>query len=233
MKNLIEKLEEIKNSPRGGAIFFFAFYFLFFVFVFALLGIGHNNSNTSKKYEGNKSTNYNGMSNKNYDFIYKINLDGIEYNYIGKQNNDKSLFEFNGNNYYVAGDKYFIYDGSNLNSVNSPYIVDEIFVDSDKISELIKLASFESKTEYESGKKNYNYLISSNTINKYFYNIDSDYLENPNRLVVIANENNIVDNVVLYLDSFCVLNKTCQNSLRIELSYSNFGKIEEINNPIG
>lgn len=234
MKDLIEKLKEIRNSPKGGAIFFFGFYFFFFVLVFLLMNVGQRKPLLLKNYDDNKKNSFNVgyLTNKNYNFTYNIYLDNILYQYVGKQNGDKVLFDFNGKNYYVEDNNYYVYENGMWTNTDNPYVVDSSFFDVDKLVDLITLSSFEAKTEYESGKVVYNFLISSNTINQYMYNIDSDFLENPNKLIVSV-ENNSVNNIVFYLDSFCTLNNICRESLKVELDYNNYGEIEEINNPIG
>ncbi|MBQ6324343.1 MAG: hypothetical protein IJI22_05885 [Bacilli bacterium] len=234
MKDLIEKLKEIRNSPKGGAIFFFGFYFFFFVLVFLLMNVGQRKPLLLKNYDDNKKNSFNVgyLTNKNYNFTYNIYLDNILYQYVGKQNGDKVLFDFNGKNYYVEDNNYYVYENGTWTNTDNPYVVDSSFFDVDKLVDLITLSSFEAKTEYESGKVVYNFLISSNTINQYMYNVDSDFLENPNKLIVSV-ENNSVNNIVFYLDSFCTLNNICRESLKIELDYNNYGEIEEINNPIG
>lgn len=233
MKDLIEKIKEIKSSPKGGAISFFAFYFFFFLILFFVLNIGEKRPITPNDYQGNKKSNFNfnSLTNKNNSFIYNIDLDGVQYKYVGVVNGDKTVFEFNENLYYFEGEKYYLNDNDNWNETNNPYVVDSSFVNVDKIVDLISLASFEAKTEYESGKVVYNYLISTNTINQYLYDINSDFMEEPNRLIISV-ENNNINNIVFNLDSFCSLSNICTKSLKVDLSFDDFGEVEEINIPI-
>jgi len=233
MKKLFEKIKEIKKMPRGNAILFFGFYFVFFLIVFLLLNTGSGKPITSNDYKINKaySFNTNYLQENNYSFDYTISLDDIKYKYSGKRNGDVSSFNFNERKYYSNKDNYLVYQDTWIKSDN-PFVVDEMFVNANEIIKLIELAAYESKTEYDSGKKIYNFLISTNTINQYIYNINSDFFEEPNRIIISTDENNSVSSITLNLDSFCTLNKQCQKNLRVELLFDNFGNIEEIESPI-
>ena len=78
----------------------------------------------------------------------------------------------------------------------------------------------------------YNYLLSTNTINKEFYNMVSDFLEEPNQIVVSTDEEKHINQVLFLLDSYCSLNKTCIKNLKIDIQFDQIGKIEKIDKPI-
>ena len=94
------------------------------------------------------------------------------------------------------------------------------------------MASLESKTTYEDGRSSINMLISTNTLNQKLNNIDSDFFEEPNKITLIANKNNEIDEINYDLSSYCTLNKLCQNSLKITLNYEMYGEIKNIENPV-
>ena len=78
----------------------------------------------------------------------------------------------------------------------------------------------------------YKYLISTNTINKMIYNIDSDFEEVPNDIDIVLDNNSGTNTIKFKLDSFCKLNNKCNESLQIEASYEMFNSVKEIGNPI-
>ena len=106
------------------------------------------------------------------------------------------------------------------------------FLYSDSMVELIKSSFYESKTVYEDGRTTYNLLISSNTINKVLHNVDSDFEENPNKLLLTLDDNGSIKEITMELNSYCTLNKKCQKSLKMTLKYDNYTKIDKIKSPI-
>jgi hypothetical protein len=235
MKKIFETIKELNKTPRGKAILFFGFYLIFFIFIIIFVRVGSRNSTGSYEYEkGNGTSNYNfdisGIANSNYKFTYTITVDGVASVYSGEKYEDTELITYNNNNYYRNGDNYFINNTLWIKSDN-PYIYSD-FLEYDNISNLLVAASYESKTSYDSGKEIYNFLISTNTINQLLNNINSDFLEEPNRITISSDEDKNINEIIYYLDSYCTLNKLCNNSLKIDLVYDDFGNVEEIENPI-
>jgi hypothetical protein len=235
MKKIFETIKELNKTPRGKAILFFGFYLIFFIFIIIFVRVGSRNSTGSYEYEkGNGTSNYNfdisGIANSNYKFTYTITVDGVASVYSGEKYEDTELITYNNNNYYRNGDNYFINNTLWIKSDN-PYIYSD-FLEYDNISNLLVAASYESKTSYDSGKEIYNFLISTNTINQLLNNINSDFSEEPNRITISSDEDKNINEIIYYLDSYCTLNKLCNNSLKIDLVYDDFGNVEEIENPI-
>lgn len=233
MKKYIEKFNEIKEMKNGKAILFFGFYLFFFIVLFLTIKFSDKRPlPSSDEYE--KGSNYtfylDNIASNNYHYLYTITLDGVKYEYDGVKYNNQELFNMNTINYYRKGDAFFTNNGIWIKSEN-PYIYDK-FLDINNISEIIELATYESKTSYEDGRQKYNFLISSNTLNQKLNNIDSDFLEEPNQLVISTDKNKYVEEIGFKLDNYCTLNKLCQDSLEIKLNYDKFGEIEEIDSPI-
>ena len=166
----------------------------------------------------------------NYSYSYDILLDDKEYKYTGKRDNHDELFTYNDKEYYKNFDNYFVNNGVWVKSEN-PFIFSD-FLYSDSMVELIKSSFYESKTVYEDGRTTYNLLISSNTINKVLHNVDSDFEENPNKLLLTLDDNGSIKEITMELNSYCTLNKKCQKSLKMTLKYDNYTKIDKIKSPI-
>lgn len=230
MNDFINNIKKMKKDPKGKAILFFGFYFLFFLFIAVIARMGDRSSiyrptNNSSSFDFTFSN----LESNNYKYNYTITVDDVKYEVIGQKYDNEELFTYLNKNYYVKDGQFFIEDEIWLKTDNP--IPFNNFIDVLNIEKLLKLASYESKTTYESGKVNYNYLISSNTINSLLFGIDSDFFEEPNKIIVSTMRYKI-DQISYNLDSFCTLNKMCEKSLRIELSYENFGEIEKIDNPL-
>ena len=229
-KSIFEYLKELKKKPYGKAVFFFGFYLIFFIFVFILISIGPK-KNTN--YENNSISNNSIVSlksvlTKNYSFTYNVTLDDTNYSYIGDKDNDNIRYKYNDkeyfqntNNSYVKEEDWKVVD----NPIKFKYLFDE-----NNINKLVEASYYESKTNYESGKVIYNFLISSNTINKIIDNTDTDYSEEPNKISIV--KDNDITEIAFYLNSYCINNKLCSKNLKISINYDNYNGIKNMENPI-
>ena len=236
MKN---KNQDLSNNPKFKAILFFAIYFIFFSFLAVFSRKNVDYSSDTDNFDDNVSSSYNfsfaKIKNNNYKFNYNLKLDGNDYIYNGEAYNDKSNMEYNnlGNikKYYINKDGYFVNENNIWVKSDSPYIFAD-FININVIEALIKKASFNYKTDYESGSKVYNYKITTNTINKLFTGKDMDIADEVNEIFIRSDENNVVDKVILKLNGYCKSLSLCNNELLIELNYDNFGEIKEITSPL-
>ncbi len=223
MKQFIEFIKEVRKTPRGRAVLFFAFYFVVFALLFTIISF-KSPSNRDNDYESGRpySFDISSISKDNYHFEHTIIKDGTKYIYVGDRCNKKERFTFNKKEYYYDGNKYYVDD----KEVIDPYLYPE-FKDIENIGLLISSATFDSKTDYQSGNTKYNFLISSNTINSIINNKETDIDEKPNDITIDKNTDGIVDEIIYHLDSYCKSDKSCKKSLEINLTYDKFGEIEE------
>lgn len=233
MKNMFHKINEFRKDSRGGAFLFFGFYFFFFLFLVLFLRTRHSEMKKNSSYEYDKPNpilySIDSLSSDNYSFHYTVLLDGVKHEYIGKKNQDE-LFDYQGVSYYHHGNDFYK-KGNQWEKSISPYLFSD-FYQIKTISILLNNSYVESSTKYESGKVNYYLLISSNTINQEIHNVNTDYSEVPNQLVLSFDEKENLEQIHYYLSSYCTLNKMCDSSLEIIISFDDVGKIEEIKNPM-
>ena len=235
MKKGIELIKELRKTSKGKAILFFGGYLIFFIIVILFVKFSTRSTTLPSDYEkgksGSKELSIDKLVANNYLFTYKIVLDGKEYVYNGKRNKFTELFQFNDKTYYKNDETYFGKNNEIWVKVDNPYIFND-FIDSSKIVSIIEMSSLESKTTYEDGRSSINMLVSTNTLNQKLNNIDSDFFEEPNKITLIANKDNEIDEIDYDLSSYCTLNKLCQNSLKITLNYEMYGEIKNIENPV-
>ena len=233
MKKEDNNLKEFINTPVGKGILFFGFYFIFFIFVFIFIKTGGNHLTKADEYEkGNTQSFYVGsLESNNYGFTYTVTIDQIQYVYSGIRNQNTMSFVYNNQNYYYHNGKYYRNDVEWVECDN-PIVYSE-FLDVPNIISLLGSASYDSNTYYESGKINYSYLLSSNTINSIVYGINSDYFEEPNSVVIGIDEDSELNQILFHLDSFGMLNNISTKTFKITIEYDKFGEIKEIDNPIG
>ena len=232
MKNFIDNIKEFKETKNGAPILFFGFYLLFFVVVVLLIKFGGDKNYMVKEYEKGRVAQFNTslLLGKNYYYDYKVILDGVTYDYYGKRFHDTESFKYNNNEYFRNNSEFYVNNGTWVKCEN-PYLFYEL-IDIDNMSKLINSSSFISKDTTEEGKTTYKYLISSNTVNKIIYNIDTDFDEIPNDVEIVIDSTSGTSTIKFVLNSFCMLNGKCNESLSVAASFEMFNSVKEIGNPI-
>ena len=231
MKDFIKLVNGLRKTKKGRAYLFWIFSFIFFLILMIYsrsIQNMHTNNTTSNSSNTNTTKSlfsYSELLNNNYSFIYKINIDNNTYLYEGKRLNNKSIFTFNNNKYYQENDNYYKFN-------NNKYIKDinpikfEYLLDINNITDIIDNSYYYSKTDYESGKKVYNYLISTNNINKLMYNNNTD-IDDISNEINYSTYNNSLNEITYNLDSLCKYIDNCNNNLVINIKYDNIGSINK------
>lgn len=232
MKNFIKNIKEFSKAKNGKPILFFGFYFFFFVFLFLFIRFTGDKDFMNQEYEKGRASQFNSslLLGKNYYYDYKINLDGTLHDYYGKRYQDIELFKYNNNEFYRNGNDYFI-NNSPWVKCDNPYLFYEI-IDVDNLSNILNNATLITKDKSEEGKLTYKYQISTNTINKLLYNLDTDFDEIPNEIDILLDGSSGTNTIEMNLNSFCLLDNKCSNNLSINLSYEMFNSVKNIDNPI-
>lgn len=228
-----QAIKEFLKTPRGKGIVFFGFYFFFFLFIAILSRTGgsYRDLKVSDFQQGNSKPDYvESLKLNSYEFVYTITIDQNVYQYKGQRYLNKMLFEYNNQKYYYDGEKYYKQDGEWIECDDS--LAFKEYLDFDQVNLLLDVASYDSMTTYESGKINYNYLLSSNSIFAVLKGMNTDYFEEPNSIVVGINEDKNVERVLFQLDSYGHLSQICQNNFKILLEFDQYGKVKEIESPI-
>lgn len=233
-ENLFSKL---KKTPRGQAVLFFGGYFFFFLFIMLIVRVMGSGSTVGKTYDEAKGYGFSvvNITNSNYSFNHNVSLDGNVSNYKGNKKNNEERFVLTNNlgtyDYYRNGVDFFNNKSGLWIKSDNPYLFYNFF-DIDNIMDLIDKAKLDYKTDYESGKKIYNFVITSTTINKYFEDVDLDIADDLNEIIVHVNDDNFVEKFEFKLDSYCKAINMCFNELKITLEYDEYGEIKEITSPM-
>ena len=230
MRGLIEKINDLKEKRYGKAVFFFGFYFVFFIIIILCIVFGSKKITMPEDYKNSSPISYTLLKNKNYHFNYKISLDGNDYVYSGDKNGDTETFEFNSKKYFRNSSDYYVLDNT-WQKCDDPYKVNYL-LEPTNIEGIIGLASYDSATQYSTGKGVYVLLLSSNTLVKTVYNKDTDIEEVPNKINVSIDVNKEIEKIEMNLDSYCKVSDDCNNTLRVTLEYTQRGEIASIQNPI-
>ncbi len=232
MKKVIEIFKELKKTPRGKAILFFGGYLIFFLVLTVLIRVSGNNYNSDSSIIDNRELfSVSDIRDNNYKFTYIVKLDGVDYIYTGTRNNNRILFKFNNLDYFVDGNKFYVNNNGTWTESDNPIMFKEFFY-GENTSKILNRSSNESNTKYEDGRREFNMLISTNTLNELFTGTASDFDEVPNKIKVSTTKELNANSIYYNLDSYCILNKLCNTGLTIEVMYDEFGKIEVIDNPM-
>lgn len=233
----ISSIKELSKNERGKAILFFCGYFIFFFFLIILVRIakpGNPLGLSSDKYELGTKYNYitSGIRNNNYHFKYTITLDNNIYLYEGDKKDKKESFIFTNNGIstnYFRNDDIFYTNKETKEVVENPYIL-EYFLDFTNISNIIDKATYISKTDYDSGKDSYDAEISTTTLIKLIERKDIDIDDLPNKINLTTDEKKYLNTITFDLSSYTKYTNLSNSLGTIKLEYTNFDKIESIDN---
>ena len=230
----IKFIKDLYKSKRGRAVLFFVFYFIFFFVLISLIRTNYNSNNdidTSNDNKVNTEYKLDGIENGNYHFIREENINGVITSFTGDKSNNKTEGIMTSNNTFY---NYFIYDNINLIKTTDKYeVTSELYhfnniTDDKNISKILKKSYLVSKTEYENGFTSYNYEITTNTIDSIINNTNLDIADIPNKITLETNEEDEVVKITYDLTSYSTYINNVITTTTITVSYSNFGKIKDI-----
>ena len=236
MKDKIKEIKEAFNNEDNStkkAILFFGFYFIFFAILILVIIFWGKDDYLLQEYErGNTAASPEGYFAHSYLFDYKVTVDGVLHDYYGKKYNDQESFKYNNLDYYREKDSFFV-NKEKWDQCDNPYVYYD-FLNIDNVSLLLQNATLMNAGEKkEKGDFSlYNYLITSNTINKVLYNTVTDYDEIPNSIDMYTDTQQRITKIVYKLNSFCGHRDDCKENLTIELNFEMFGEVQKIDNPI-
>lgn len=232
MNKLIELIKDISKKPKGKAVLFFLGYLLFFIVVFLFIRFAGREDALIQEYE--KGDTYkikiDSVVKNNFTYDLKVVIDGVTYDYYGKRyNTNIETFKYNNLDYYRNGDEFLVNKNDVWTVTESPYKYYD-FIYTDLIVEILNSATLYSEEKLDNSI-NYTLKISSNTLNKIFYDKDTDFDEVPNTIVVNSTDK-IINSVSYDLNSFCKLNNLCTNSMKITTTFDMYGDVKKIDNPM-
>jgi hypothetical protein len=231
-------IKDLRKSPKGNAILFFVGYFFFFVFLCIFVRVGGNGT-TNRVNNLDKKDNFDfsvtNIINNNYSFSHSIDIDGVVVSYVGKRFNDNDLFTVTKSDgsfeYYRDYIEYFVNTSGVWISGEDPYLQSRFF-DIEELAKVLGKSSLIYKTDYESGKKVYNYAVTTTSIYELFEGDILDIADDANEITVKVDSDNQVYEINLNLDSYCKSLNYCSGKMRVNLSYNDFGKVEKITSPL-
>lgn len=220
MKDKKDKLtfKEFISNKQYRAILYLGVYFIIFLVLILMVRLSPNkiSTRTNTKEDTIITEGFNSIKNKNYNFKYTLSIDGKEETYIGKQNNDKILFTY-------LNDEFFINGGVNSKKQGTDYIIkkDGVY----KYFDFFDIALLEKIFE-KSEENGENHKIS---LTNFIEIIGSDInVENDDFLdVKIVKHNNIITEIDIDLTKYALLLNEKIENVSLKLEYSNFNLIDE------
>ena len=204
--NFFKQSKEWLGNPKNAALTKLGMYGIFFIFVFILIGIGGNSSTPTYVLEANND------AVTSYEYIYKINNNGVISEITGTLSNDEEIFNYNGLNYKkVDGIVYF-------NNEQALIDIDIDIYKYEKIESLIE--NSDSKTTYADNSK----IVYNISSNKYFNllnesnncsTIDCTIINVP----ITVESEEFINHVIIDLSNYYGY------KYNVEINYNNINKI--------
>ena len=222
-KNKLGKIfKTFSDDSQKKAWLVLGIYFIFFaILIFSI----RTNQEKTENVESNISNlpfSISKIKTNNYDFKYIVNFDDNIVTYEGKNYQNNSLFTLNNTDiYYQEGNAYFKKQNESFINSDNPYKFGELR-NIDILEKILKQSKLESHTIYEDSTKNYNYQITTDTLEKIINNrnIDTDLVLN--NIVVYVDSSNEAYKFVLNFSSYTNYKSYTINKGIIEITYSNF-----------
>lgn len=232
-----KKVYKYLRDPKNKPVLFFGFYFILFVGLAILFRITPSTpTQTNLKTTPKREHYYNlgKLEDANYHFKYNYNVDGSLANFEGDRNGIRQLFTMDYNNslsnFYGYRNLFMINSNNTWVKSDNPYLYSE-FLEVDIIREILKKATFMSKTEYQNKKYSYTYNISTTTLEKIINNNLIDIEDPVNEVIITMDEDYYVEKIEYNLDSFINYKNPNSHILKLNLEFSDFGNIKEIQEP--
>lgn len=201
----IKELRELFKDKKKKSLVMLGFYFIFFIFVFVFIAIGKS----SKSNVSLESTEQNQDLITNYEYVYKIDNNGIITNVFGTYKDSIDTFNYNGLNYTKKEGIIYLNDQP---IDNIDFNVD--IYKYEKIQELIE--NSDSKTTYKEDKK----VVYTIGATKYFS--DNCIGENCelSQVYITIEQDKYIEYVIIDLSNYYGYKYT------VEINYNNINLIE-------
>ena len=211
----IKNIREALKDPKKKSLTQLGLWLIFFIFVSIILRSADSNDTPIIVEPKTPMEVYESMNGYTYSITY-TSLDKTEF-ITGTYYNNESIFNFNNQKYYYE-DSLYIIDNDSYYLSNIEYNVSKIF--NKNLYNIIKELTEESKTTYKDGTIATNYIIDSNKIYNYFYEMESTYTNLVS--VSIIEKEDIITNIVLDLTNLGL------NLNKIEIEYNNVNNIQSL-----
>lgn len=223
-----QEIIPLLKTPKGKSILFFGIYFIFFV-VIICLARGQRGEVIGTNYEPGLPYSFNMtlLREGNYHFKYTYQLDQTMTSYEGDRNGDRQLFSDGVTPYFANQNNYLKQVDGLWVKTEVPYQMSK-FLDVDTISNLIKAATYISKTQYEDGRVVVNFQITTNTLVKQLEGVNIDLDSIVNEIIVSTDTEKKVTQVKYLLTDYGQYKQLVTSGAILTLDYSNFGGVAEI-----
>lgn len=230
-------IKELYNTEKGRSLLFFGFYIVFFVAIAILMRSMHEVASTNNNKELKTEVTYRyhleKMKEENYHYKYLSTLGDSISLFEGDRNASKELFTMTTNGmiskYFRDGELFITEKEGSWIACDSPYLLEK-FYEVDTIEDILDQATFISKTEYERGGSSLAFKISNKKLIKIIEKKET-LEEEQNEIIVILDKNKNIEKIEYNLTAYGTYLAKVITPVKIEITYSNFGEIKEIEKP--
>lgn len=224
-------------TEKGRALLFFGFYAIFFFVVIILIRTSHNNMpKKEKEYKIEVSYDYklDQLESKNYHYKYLATIGNNVVLYEGNCKNSKELFSVFTNgittNYYRDGDLFIKQELNSWSVADNPYALAE-FYEVEMLSKILEASKFISKTDFQAGNHELKFSIATGKLLKILTNQTVNIPDDSNEIILKTDDNKNVYALEYNLTNYYSYCQQMPVNATLEFSYSEFGKIKEIEKP--
>ncbi len=228
-----KQILEFIRTPKGKAFLFFGIYFVFFVVLAMIAHIGGQGpvlGSTDLDFK-NFSYNLSSIKNGNYNFNYQFSIDQMSTTYSGKHYDNMSLFSDGIISYYQQDSLFMKYQDGIWIKSDSPYPLSSL-TEASIIDNLINTSTYVSKTSLATGEETVTLEITTTTLVKLLDGLEVDLDDPVNSLELKKNVNDEIVQIKYNFDSYAKYKGLAANEFRLTLNYSNFGSVQEFDEPI-
>lgn len=231
-------IKELYSTEKGRSLLFFGFYIIFFVAVAILMRSMHevastNNNNKELKTEVTYRYHLEKIQAENYHYKYLSTVGDNVSLFEGDRSETKELFTMTTNgtiSKYFRDGELFVKEAEGVwVASDTPYLLEE-FYEVDTIEEILNQANFISKTEYERGGGSLTFKISNAKLIKIIEKKEALETEQ-NEIILNLDKDKNIEKIEYNLTAYGTYLMKTITPVKMEITYSNFGEIKEIEKP--
>lgn len=227
----LDNIWQFLKTPKGKAVAFFGAYLIFFVVLSILARVsGPGDVIGSKTKLRPYDYNLEAIKNNNFKFQYQYVIDNNMISFTGEKNDKKALFSDGVTNYYQNDNLFMKNQNGVFIKCDNPFVFSS-FLDMNVLENILKSATYLSKTQLATGEEELVFQVTTTTLVKILDGVDVDLDDPVNTIKLKKDSTGNVVGISYDLGSYAIYKKVSTMKFELALNYSDFGKTSEISDP--
>lgn len=227
----LDNIWQFLKTPKGKAVAFFGAYLIFFV-VLSILARASGPGDVIGSKTKLRPYDYNlaAIKNNNFKFQYQYVIDNNMISFTGEKNDKKALFSDGVTNYYQNDNLFMKNQNGVFIKCDNPFVFSS-FLDMNVLENILKSATYLSKTQLATGEEELVFQVTTTTLVKILDGVDVDLDDPVNTIKLKKDSTGNVVGISYDLGSYAIYKKVSTMKFELALNYSDFGKTSEISDP--